>query len=118
MCGRRLNEKKGKRKLGATRSGPEWEHVTILKDDDKNPSLSCNHCGHLFRGGAFRIREHLAQKAGSVKKCGGRGSAYKAVRKAMAAAIEQKKAKKTELAAMGEVDEAADGETVSGFTGA
>ena len=46
--------------------GPEWAEVTILSEagNHSNPTVKCNHCFHIFRGGASRIRAHLLSISG------------------------------------------------------
>lgn len=51
--------------------GPEWKHVTILKEEEgKNPQVKCVYCDFTFFGGATRIRGHfLSRGSVGVKAC-------------------------------------------------
>jgi hypothetical protein len=90
--------------------------VTILVDGEINPKLQCNHCDHLFCGGANRIREHVAGVGGNIRKCKGRGLVFAAAKERMVAVIAKKKSKKDGNVVMNEVDASASGKS-SGFSG-
>lgn len=61
---------------GISRLGAEWSYVKIkhqpLKPDGTkrgDPEIECLQCGHVFRGGASRIRSHLLGTKDGVSAC-------------------------------------------------
>ena len=59
-------KKRAPRKAVTGREGPLWDSVTITRDHDTSPQLTCNNCGATFCGGATRIRTHVIDKCKGV----------------------------------------------------
>eukprot|EP00966_Prymnesium_polylepis_P179143 4147792-Prymnesium_polylepis.1 len=59
-----------KRNAAPDRSGTEWQCVTVVTEDDKNPSVQCKFCNKKFCGGATRIRSHVLG-TGGIEACSG-----------------------------------------------
>lgn len=47
---------------------PAWKYHHLANPRDKG-HLTCNFCGHLSKGGAYRAKQHLAHVGKNVKKC-------------------------------------------------
>ena len=78
--------------------GPEWDYVTPVQpegtDGAKQSKNKCKLCEHVYHGGAWRIRQHLLQVAGSgVASCTAPGEQLEPVKKVMQQ-IEQKSKQK------------------------
>ena len=78
--------------------GAEWDYLTPVQpegaDGAKQSKNKCKLCEHVYHGGAWRIRQHLLQVAGSgVASCTAPGEQLEPVKKVMQQ-IEQKSKQK------------------------
>ena len=95
--------KRAPRKTAATRSGLEWDAVTILRDHATTPNVKCNYCGDSFAGGATRIRAHL------IDKCACDSEAFCKIKEKLLAKQDGKDDAKRQKKAEAETDAAAEG---------